>query len=331
MSSNGDRPSPDSLICEALPHGPMSLWDVMLNFHLVDVMHALWMLDFYERATVYAAPKPTTLPKDHPPGLLNLASLAGPLNELGGIKKISDMDVGHAKEIIEAVTKIANQLDLKTAKHRLAHFELALRYDISEVDYKSEIKVLRDALKHDLSHRHFYHYPEAKVEVLRKFFPQWKDISTAFLSAKSEALAATDCYAMGQNTASVFHIMRVAEFGLRALADERKIQLPRKKPVAWGQWQELITALTTEATKIGLKARAGTAKDNALAFYSGSISDLNAFKDEYRNQVMHVRKEYDEHQALRALTKVHVFMERISEKMNHKHQRIKWGLKFAKA
>jgi protein-disulfide isomerase-like protein with CxxC motif len=104
--------------------------------------------------------------------------------------------------------------------------------------------------------------------------------------------------------------------------------LPRNKHIDWGAWQEIIKELTKEAAKIGEKASAGAAKDNALSFYSGAISDLNAFKDEYRNQVMHVRKEYDEHQALRALVKVREFMERVSEKMNHKHQRIRWGLKF---
>jgi hypothetical protein len=164
-----------------------------------------------------------------------------------------------------------------------------------------------------------------------KFYPQWNGIAEAFPLVKSEALAATDCYALEHNTACVFHIMRVAEYGLRALAKERQIQLPRNKPLDWGTWQEIIRELTKEATKIGEKASAGTAKDNALSFYSGAISDLNAFKDEYRNQVMHVRKDYPEHQALRALVKVHAFMERISEKMTHKHHRIRWGLKFRRA
>lgn len=158
---------------------------------------------------------------------------------------------------------------------------------------------------------------------------EWKKIYQAFPAVKADALAAYDCYGLDHNTASIFHMMRVAEFGLRALAAERKIQLPRKKPLEWGQWQEIISQLNTETTRIGLKARAGVAKDNALSFYSGAISDLTAFKDEYRNQVMHVRKDYDEHQALRALVKVHAFMERISDKMDHKHHRIRRGLKFS--
>src|SRR5205085_247391 len=106
------------------------------------------------------------------------------------------------------------------------------------------------------------------------------------------------------------HSMRIAEHGLRALAYERRVKLPRNKQVEWGTWQELIKALDDEIKLIGLKAKAGQAKDAALAFYSGARADLNAFKDEYRNQVSHVRAAYDELQALRALNNVNSFMER---------------------
>lgn len=319
VSSAENQPNPGAA---HLPYGLVSLWD-MINFHLVHLMHALWMLDFYEKATIYPA-APKTPPSA---GVMSLAALTDAY-ELPGSRKIPDLNIGHGKEIVEAVSAVANELDLKTAKHRLMHFELALRYSMTEADYKSEIKVLRDAIKHDLSERRFYHYPPAKLDVLMKFYPQWKQISEAFPPVREEALSATDCYALDHNTASVFHCMRVAEYGLRALAKERRVRLPRDKPIDWGQWQEIIREIAKEAARIGDKAKPGTPKDNALSFYSGAVSDLNAFKDEYRNQVMHVRKTYDEHQALRALVKVHAFMERISERITHKHYRVRWGLKF---
>ncbi|OAF05385.1 hypothetical protein AYJ54_00295 [Bradyrhizobium centrolobii] len=294
----------------------------MINFHLVDLMHALWMLDFYEKGSVTHAELPP-LPPGRQTGLLDLATLGG-----GKSHYLSQINIDNGKEIIAAVAKIAKQFDLETTKHRLDHFEMALRFPITETDYKNEIKVLRDALKHDLARSHFYHYPQSKLEVLMKFYKQWNPIGKAFPAAQSEALVATDCYALGHNTACIFHIMRAAEHGLRALARERQIKLPKNKPIEWGMWQEIIGELNKEATKIGLKAAAGAAKDNALSFYSGALSDLNAFKDEYRNQVMHARKDYDEHQALRALVKVHAFMERLAEKITDKSHKIRWGLKF---
>ena len=120
--------------------------------------------------------------------------------------------------------------------------------------------------------------------------------------------------------------MRVAEYGLRALAKERKIKLARNKQIEWGAWQEIIKALDDEIKIIGGK-KAGAAKDAALEFYSGARADLNGFKDEYRNLVMHVRATYDEYQALRALTDVHAFMGRIAAKIDHQHLRIRWGFR----
>lgn len=231
----------------------------MINFYLVELVHALWMLDFYEGLVVLPAIKSAPMPPAQQGGLLSLVSATpNPYEAPASTKNISDLDKGHGKEIIETIGRIAEQLGLRTTKHRLFHFKLALKYDITEANYKNEIKVLRDALKHDLSECHFYHYPEAKVNVLLKFYPQWNDIITAFPVVKSEALAATDCYALQHNTACVFHIMRVAEHGLRALAKERRVQLPRNRPLDWGTWQDVIRELTKEATKIGEKASAGS-------------------------------------------------------------------------
>lgn len=208
-------------------------------------------------------------------------------------------------------------------------FSTSLGFKMKPEDFIVEVRVLRETLSGELGKCMFYHYPPDKLRVMQGFYPSWKRINEAFPTAKDEALAAIDCYALGHNIASVFHSMRVAEYGLRALAKERKIQLPRNKPLEWGTWQEIITELDNYAKRIVHKVRPGKPKDDALAFYSGALADLSGFKDEYRNQVMHVRKQYDEHQSLRAYTKVHAFMERVAEKIDHKHHTIRWGLKFS--
>jgi len=109
--------------------------------------------------------------------------------------------------------------------------------------------VLRDALNHDLGGCNFYYYPFAKADTLLKFGTIWAHIFAAFKNTVSDVEAAYDCYALDRNTASIFHIMRVAEMGLRALARERRVTLPKKKPVDWGTWQEIISELSKEAGK----------------------------------------------------------------------------------
>jgi hypothetical protein len=290
----------------------------MINFNVIGLYHLLWMLDFYERTPLQqrAVQQPTS-------GLLALGDLFS--------EELSEPDKTNAADVLKASKDLADKLGLRSTKHRIETFELKLRFNLKGSEYINEIKVLREALKHDLSECMFYHYPKGKLDTLMKFYPNWDRVNTAFPLVKAEALAATDCYALGHNTASVFHIIRVAEHGLRAVAKERRINLPRKKPIDWATWQEVIKELGNEVKKIGENAAAGSAKDNALSFYSGALADLNAFKDEYRNQVMHVRQDYDDLQAFRALTKVQSFMDRVAEKINHEHARIKWGLKFRRS
>jgi hypothetical protein len=93
------------------------------------------------------------------------------------------------------------------------------------------------------------------------------------------------------------------------------------KPMEWGARQEIIQKVQEESTAILRKNEAREAKEMALFFYNGSVADLSAFKEEYRNRMIHVRKRYDDLQALRVMQKVNNFMERISEKINSRHHR----------
>jgi hypothetical protein len=194
----------------------------------------------------------------------------------------------------------------------------------SELNTRS--RALRSAIELELKQYFYYQYPKQKGDKLGSWKNDWKGAIGAFPAVERDVFDATDCYALGLSTASVFHSMRVAEQGLRALAKERKVKLVKNKPLEWGTWQEIIRALDDEIRVIGGK-KAGAAKDAALEFYSGARADLNGFKDEYRNLVSHVRAAYNEHQALRALTTVNAFMERVAAKIDHKHNRIRWGLR----
>lgn len=184
---------------------------------------------------------------------------------------------------------------------------------------------LRNAAHTELKEYQFYAYPKDKGQKLMSFNADWAGILAAFPSALSDAYSATDCWALRHPTASVFHSMRVAEIGLRAIARERRLRLPKNKVVEWATWQEVIGALDAEIRRIGTQMKAGKAKDAALAFYSGARADLNGFKDDYRNSVMHVRNDYDDLQAQRALLLVHAFMERLATRLDENRQRINWG------
>jgi len=225
------------------------------------------------------------------------------------------------QQSIESITFCIDKSHLHFSSLKCQHIDDATRclmYWVKDPSQWSELntraRALRDVITTELKQYLYYQYPRQKGDTLRSFSNEWKAIIIAFPEVAQDAFDATDCYALGQNIASVFHSMRVAEYGLRALAKERNVKLPKDKLLDWATWQEIIKGLDDAIRIIGSKP-AGPAKDGELVFYSGARADLNGFKDEYRNLVMHVRATYDEYQALRALMKVHAFMERLTTKM----------------
>ena len=72
----------------------------------------------------------------------------------------------------------------------------------------------------------------------------------------------------------------------------------------------------------------GPARDTALEFYRGALGQFEAFKDEFRNNVMHSRKHYNEHQSVQVLNHVTAFMERRAAKMDETGKKqIRWGIR----
>lgn len=171
------------------------------------------------------------------------------------------------------------------------------------------------AVRTELRQHFFYHYKQAKGRMVDNFKDEWSFALLWYPPIENDAFAATDLYALGHNTASIFHSMRVAEFGLRVLAKDQRVKLDKGRPLEWGTWQEIISKIETKREHVAKKMRAGRSKDRELAFYSGVLADLHGFKDEYRNSVSHLRAEYDEHQAIRALSLVHSFIDRVAARL----------------
>jgi len=154
----------------------------------------------------------------------------------------------------------------------------------------------------------------------------WSSTVKNLPSARQDFLSALHCYILEENTACVFHLMRVAEHGLRVLAKERRVTIP-KKPLEWAQWQDIISKIKKSSDALA-GWRAGPVKDQALEFYRGAQGLFEAFKDTYRNNVMHSRKTYDEHAAASVLVHVREFMTILASHIDERDiKAIRWGRK----
>lgn len=236
---------------------------------------------------------------------------------LSGVLEIGDEDRTRILENLKFVAEQCRRLRLTGADNRLERITLAFRRGTNYAELAQELKVLKESMDDDIQYERFYHYPKEAGNLFLRYQADWEPTLRSFPSAdvKFEIESGMQCYALGQPTAAIFHFMRVAEHGLRALARERRVQLGRKKPIEWATWNELILKVEKAAKTIAQKRRAGPKKDAALNFYSGAIANFNGFKDQYRNSTMHVRKEYKSSEAEAAMRKVRDFMNELSAKI----------------
>jgi hypothetical protein len=134
----------------------------------------------------------------------------------------------------------------------------------------------------------------------------------AFSPVIADIASAGDCLMAGLNTAAVFHLMRVAEFGLRRIAKDLNVKLPKKKPIEYATWAEALRAIDVKLKTLSGKS---AVKEKKRQFYSGLALAIDAFQHLWRNPVSHFRGQYDEQQAQSAYIHVGAFTQKLAERM----------------
>jgi hypothetical protein len=163
--------------------------------------------------------------------------------------------------------------DAKTAQAELATLETSILIDMAKHNFvQVDAKVS--------------HYFEANDLYGAK-------VSKAFPNALADIREAGNCIARELGTAAVFHLMRVVEWGIRALCNNLKItKIKKGHPIEYATWDDLVKELPDVViSKIDNMSR-GPKKQKAQEFYHPAIQEISGFKDAYRNHVMHTRKAY---------------------------------------
>jgi hypothetical protein len=226
---------------------------------------------------------------------LGLAKAAHPENRVDATQH------SRIKNNIEfAVRECAARLLLEEASHTAVLLEdIFGRHQYSPYTYRELADILerfRKDIERGASQQYFFHYPRNLAQLARDGLGgaggEWKTIVDAFPSAKREIEASVDCLAMGDYPGSVFHMMRIAELGLRLIARERGVKtLSGKKgapkPIEWGTWQQVFDAIESQLTVVR-RANPGPKRGGALVFYEAALSDLRTMRDLYRDPTMHI-------------------------------------------
>jgi hypothetical protein len=125
-----------------------------------------------------------------------------------------------------------------------------------------------------------------------------------------ELSEAAKCLAIGRSTAAVFHLMRLMEIGIGAVA--RCLSIPDPiKPVErnWGQILKCIDE--------GIKRRWPTSSDKMGgdgALFEALYASLDAVKNPWRNATMHVENKYTTDEAEHIFVAVKGFMKKVASR-----------------
>lgn len=136
------------------------------------------------------------------------------------------------------------------------------------------------------------------------------EVVDRFPAAQKDIVCSSQCLALDQWTAAVFHSMRILEHGLRHLADRVGAVFPDSIEVE--SWQRIIEKIESEIRRKERVLKRGVEKSNELRFYAEAASRFWHFKEAWRNHVAHARANYDEDQARDIFSAVRRFMRQMA-------------------
>jgi hypothetical protein len=138
-------------------------------------------------------------------------------------------------------------------------------------------------------------------------------VSKMFPKAVPDIQNVGNCLAVSLNTAAVFHLMHVVEWGLRALCANLKVANIKKGPVEYATWEDILNKLPDAAqAKIDRMPR-GPKKQKAQEFYYPALREVRGFKDAWRNHIMHTRAIYEREDAIAVFAHVQRFMQGLAD------------------
>ena len=208
--------------------------------------------------------------------------------------------VRKARSVKQRMEKLPQLFDSSAVEGELRSLEGDIASDMMDCIF---VQIKRES-------RPFYENAELLGPIVLQGFPICKD----------DIVSAGNCIAVELGTSAVFHLMRIAEIGLRAFARHlglSHVVANRKRgktiPMEYAQWEKILSQLPEKIeSKLNL-VKPGPQKQKKQEFYYSNLNEISSFKDAWRNHVMHVRRTYSPEDAAAIVGHVRRFMESLAE------------------
>jgi hypothetical protein len=180
-----------------------------------------------------------------------------------------------------------------------------------------DLEVIRADIYLVLSKRKFAYIAPPNDQYFERQHLFGDDVYKKFADARQDIKDAGNCLAASLPTASVFHLMRAAEFGLRSIASKMKVSLKDKgrvQPIEYATWDKVIQGINIQITAARSLPH-GPRKNKKLQFYSDAAERCVYIRDLWRNEVSHTRKRYSENEAIGIMGRVQDFLQLLAGEM----------------
>ena len=226
---------------------------------------------------------------------------------------LTEVEVLSTRKVLNELKRVCEPLQLKRVLERLESeplpsIEVGFSSPINLEKLLWHLQEIRDAFAADLNERLFLYIPPDSAAYYDK--DDLFGVKDRIQDAAEDIRSAGNCIACGLFTASVFHSMRVAEFGLRSIASKLRVKVMdrgKPHPIEYATWGKVIDKCKS---KIGIisKRPVGPKRQAALEFYSDAADHCLFMKDIWRNNISHTRKPYNEPEAIAVFERVKDFM-----------------------
>jgi hypothetical protein len=229
---------------------------------------------------------------------------------------LTDAESGQIGKCLAKLEGIFNGGSLKDHAQLVARASLQICFAGVMAAYSRQtvgvlLNDLHDDLVEGLGQYSFATVPRERAKYFENSALFGENVKATFPLASDDIREAGNCFATGAYTATIFHLMRTAEHGLRALARKLRVRLRDNKkpqPIDFATWDKVISGCKRKIESYHKLSR-GPRRAGKLELYSQVADHCLFMRDIWRDSVSHARKSYIESETQAAMERVRGFME----------------------
>ena len=157
----------------------------------------------------------------------------------------------------------------------------------------------------ELQQQNFLHISSDKVEYYSQLDLFGEEVGKKFPKTAEDLTNAGSAYALGLNTACVFHLMRAMEHCVQRFGRKLRVTIDVKNE----SWANIMDHVNNQVKALPAGKRHTKAQNTRKQKYALAADRLDHVRLVWRNDVMHPKATYDEQEAFDVLTSVKAFLE----------------------